>query len=589
MDRLTEDEIELLDQMELEDYYSSLLFEKHMKSPLDLACLLFPETERWEHVEIINEHLLALAEYRLTANGPVPPEDVEWWITWRDGAEEQVGGPWELPDGITSYEGRTPLGNVVFRLALSMRPLACNGPVTTETFPLWCLALDPTVEVALGTYSDTFAADWGGKARDLTMAAHEGNMDHLPVALPWMPEPKARNQSKDTLYTTTGPGRIVYSGRGGGLTGKGFQVMVGDDFIKNAEEGESPSVRRQLHNFYSTTWNTRKTKSKGRFPIPIEVQMATRWHVDDIIGHYAYDEDGLPRDGWCILNIPALCENPETDPLGREEGETHPSAGNETEAELFQKREEDPRTFAALYQGHPTAGGTGMLNPEFPEFTIDRNDMFVVPYDGRTYRLTKDDMFKVASLDMAAGKKDHHDYTSMLIGYYHREYDFLLMVDCFHGRIGTDEYMARLEPILAEHQMRDVTVEKVTYGNTLGQMLARAKYNVIFQGATSDKVARVTTSRLPERCFNKRLFVPRGAPWVPRLAMEFQDFPFGAHDDQVDSAAFMEKYIHDRIPKWRPPKDQKPVTLADEVEADAKRKQARRGRRGSKDVWSAIG
>ena len=76
VETLSREQVELLTPSEAVVYAGILEKELALKSPLDLATLMFPETRRWPHLELLNEYLVALTEYRLTAVGPVPESGV---------------------------------------------------------------------------------------------------------------------------------------------------------------------------------------------------------------------------------------------------------------------------------------------------------------------------------------------------------------------------------------------------------------------------------------------------------------------------------------------------------------------------------
>ena len=81
-------------------------------------------------------------------------------------------------------------------------------------------------------------------------------------------------------------------------------------------------------------------------------------------GDGLWDEEENPM-GWRWINIPGICENPATDPLGRQCGESHwPSNPVFTpEMMLSQKRAMGSNAFSALYQGTPTAAEGSIVKP----------------------------------------------------------------------------------------------------------------------------------------------------------------------------------------------------------------------------------
>jgi len=79
-----------------------------------------------------------------------------------------------------------------------------------------------------------------------------------------------------------------------------------------------------------------------------------------IIGSRTSDQDlhGIVKknpEKWKFINIPALCEDPDTDVLGRELGESYWPSNPITTSPMLnqQKRAIGDRAFSTIYQGRP--------------------------------------------------------------------------------------------------------------------------------------------------------------------------------------------------------------------------------------------
>lgn len=77
---------------------------------------------------------------------------------------------------------------------------------------------------------------------------------------------------------------VYAQGLGGSITGKGGNLIIIDDYCKNAEEAESQTTRDK-------TWESFKTDlcTRTNAPAHIIIVCATRWHVDDLVGRI-YEE-----------------------------------------------------------------------------------------------------------------------------------------------------------------------------------------------------------------------------------------------------------------------------------------------------------
>jgi predicted phage terminase large subunit-like protein len=106
---------------------------------------------------------------------------------------------------------------------------------------------------------------------------------------------------------------MVSAGVGGGITGKGANLLVIDDPFKNREESESDSHREKVWDWYRSSAYTR-LEAGGAI-----VLMHTRWHTADLAGILLEQMKNGEGDAWTVVRLPAIAEA--DDPLGRRAGE----------------------------------------------------------------------------------------------------------------------------------------------------------------------------------------------------------------------------------------------------------------------------
>lgn len=126
-------------------------------------------------------------------------------------------------------------------------------------------------------------------------------------------------------------------------------------WIKNRQEAESKTYRERLWDEYQSTVATR-LHAGGSIII-----ILTRWHEDDLAARLLNPEYGKVED-WKVISLPALCEDPATDQLGRQEGEALWPLGGYDEEWAAQKKE-SVGTYAwnSLYQQHPSPSAGGLF------------------------------------------------------------------------------------------------------------------------------------------------------------------------------------------------------------------------------------
>ena len=267
------------------------------------------------------------------------------------------------------------------RLIVTMPPRHGKSELCSRYFPLWWLARRPRSEVAIVSYEATFAESWSRKIRD--------DADEFGHLLGY--RPMADSRSVSAWNTTTG-GLLHCAGIGGPLTGKGADLLVIDDPVKNHEEANSPTIRQKHWDWWLSTSRTRLS------PTGAVLLIMTRWHADDLAGRLLEQDAKGEGEGWTVVNLPAIAE--EGDQLGREPGEAlWPERW--TLALLQQtRRVTDSPIWASLYQQRPGQGGGSEWPDEYFDGLLTRD----WPNDPSFWAVS------ALTLDPSKGKSDKSDY-----------------------------------------------------------------------------------------------------------------------------------------------------------------------------------
>ena len=116
------------------------------------------------------------------------------------------------------------------------------------------------------TFSADLAVEFAVKVRDAFM--NEENHDLLTTRI------RTDRKRVDSFMTTDG-GRATSVGIGGVLTGRGADLLIIDDYVKNAEESLSESQLRKTWEWFKSTAYTRLE------PGATLIILATRWSQND--------------------------------------------------------------------------------------------------------------------------------------------------------------------------------------------------------------------------------------------------------------------------------------------------------------------
>ena len=168
----------------------------------------------------------------------------------------------------------------------------------------WWLARRPTNRVIIGSYNANLAVDRGRDVKSLVTQYGDRFGLHLASGA----------KRVDDWQLTTGGG-VKSVGVGSGATGSPGDLAIIDDPHKSREEADSLRMRDRAYRWLSADIISRLSP---RSPV---VMVMTPWHPDDLAARVLADQ-GCIEDGgrWLVVDMPALCTHPDTDPLGRSYG-----------------------------------------------------------------------------------------------------------------------------------------------------------------------------------------------------------------------------------------------------------------------------
>jgi len=538
MKRLTPEQLAAATPEELRLYEHHLEYELAKQSPLDLMCWLTPGTVRAPHIEYLNSIIVAFVQYRLYKSGPGPAP--QWYY------RETLTGPKipapsydDLPVDVSEFWGENPdTGErTLLRLGIAMPPRHGKSYLVSEHLPLWYWMNNPDTDIAFVTYSDDFATgNWGKKMRQKLIE----NKDKLGLTLA-----NGDRHATDHLYFNETDGQMFLIGTGGSITGKGFQLGIIDDPIKDAAAALSGAIRQAAFQFYDGVFKKRKTRLPGK-PLPLEIMMFTRWNEDDLAGRVIYDADGKINDDWYMLRIPALAED--NDPLGREPGEAlWPQV--KTQAELLTEQAQGPHWFAAQFQGSPRLGASGIF-PTMPLYTRTVPEgggpgqyVYHLPganEDEGTSIIRSDECIRFATVDLAATKNDWSDYSVFSTWDWSRTNQKLILVDFVREKVESHDHEAWLRRCYAKTPgVKWVSIEEKVFGITLVQQMIRSGGMTIRPvPADKDKLARAIP--YGQACGNYQVFFPKSHPEIVKWIDEHDTFrgDGSGHDDMVDTGGY---------------------------------------------------
>jgi predicted phage terminase large subunit-like protein len=440
------------------------------------------------------------------------------------------------------------------RLIINAPPRHGKSELATKKFPAWYLGKHPRRSVIVGTYNDTFAADLGRAVRD---AFNHPNYTKV------FPKSELKDSVQGVLYQeTAGGGVLAAAGRGSSITGRGGDLIIIDDPIKDRKEADSETIRNQLWFWFTQVIRSRMMTDAGAI-----VLIQTRWHADDLVGRLTDPNndyyDASEAKTWEVVDLPALAE--ENDVLRRKPGEAlWPSRFSKKHLES--ERALDPRGFSALYQGRPALGAEAFFVAEDIKTYDRRSD---APRDLRYY---------IAS-DHAISEKQNRDKTCIIVGGVDKD-GVLWIVDVFWKQIPSHVQVETMLHFMKRYRPTFWWTEKTHINMVLGPFLRKrmaetGTYSMVVELSVQKGDKQSRAQSIKARMAMGMVRFPRTASWFYDAKRELLSFPYGQHDDFVDALALlgigMDQYTKPKAPQKEATAGARVGTLAWVKEASRQR------------------
>lgn len=398
-------------------------------------------------------------------------------------------------------------------IIVTMPPRHGKSEFLSVNTPIWFLERFPHQKVILTSYGADLAAEFSLKVRD----TFQNEMLHglLSTRL------RKDKQRVDDFKTTEGGGMIA-AGVGGTITGKGANLFLIDDYIKNAEEALSETVKQKIWNWFLSTAFTRLE------PGATIIILATRWDAGDLIGMVLerfVELEAMGFDAPTIINLPALARK--NDPLGRKEGEAlWPQRYNERDL-LRIKVTLGSYWWDAMYQQDPPLSMLG-ANLGSKLRYIEASE---VPHHSQ--------LKSVRAWDLAATEHGG-DYTAGPLMHRHTQTGRFYITDLAHGQ-WSPKGVENVVASCAEADGPGVKIWIEQEPGSAGKNLIEHYVADVLRGF--DVKGEKGTGPPEVRAQPFLAAVEAGlvycvkAPWNKKLVNELDTFPEGDHDDIIMACA----------------------------------------------------
>ncbi len=355
--------------------------------------------------------------------------------------------------------------------------------------PIWFLNLWPHKRIILASYEHEAATQWGRGVRN---RLEESGLVKI-----------RQDSSAAERFETYDYGGMICAGVGGAITGKGGDLCLIDDPIKNWEESLSRTKRRRIRDWFDSTFYTRAE------PGATIIVLQTRWHEDDLAGYLQKEH----ADKWDVISLPALAEP--NDLLGRKEGAALcPERFNEDKLHQIQKAI-GSIMWRALYQQRPSPVEGGLFKRNTFRYWKERPEIET----------------NLLSIDCAFKDQETSDFVSMQ--FWGRRGPNKYLLDRIKGQWDFNATLQHCLMMVEKHRPHEILIEDKANGPALISVLEGRVSGVVAFDPKASKLARAHMC-LPQ-FEGGNVYFPEEADWLDEYETELCQFPNSDNDDDVDA------------------------------------------------------
>lgn len=409
------------------------------------------------------------------------------------------------------------------RLMIFMPPRHGKSELATKRFPAWFLGRNPDKQIIQASYNSDLANDFGRQVRNIF---RERRFQNVFPTVELAPDSKAANR-----WNTNAGGAYVAAGVGTAMTGRGADILIIDDPLKDWEEAESENRREMIWNWYQSTAYTRLQGMRA------EVLIQTRWHADDLAGRLL-EAEAKGGKKWEKLILPAIMSDgtalwPDEFPI-----------------EVLEEMRDNqtPRVWSALYQQDPTPDdGTFFLKAWFLRHSEKPEKLHI--YGCSDYAVTE-------------GGGDYTEHGIFGVDAKGRIYQ----LDWWHGQTSADEWIDRKLDLIRKWRPIAWFGEAGVIQKAVEPMLRRRMIE------TGTRCRMEWLASIHDKPTRARGFQSRAAMGEvslmeneqgERVLKQLLTFPAGKHDDAVDVCGMIGRALDMAHPAIVPLETERAKTFSD--------------------------
>ena len=386
------------------------------------------------------------------------------------------------------------------RLIVNMPPRHTKSEFASNLFPAFYMGRHPKAKLIQTTHTGELAIRFGRKAKNVIESSEYEKV---------FPTVKLAADSKAAgRWESNHGGEYFAAGVGGAITGRGADLLIIDD-PHSEQDALSPTVLDSHYEWY-TSGPRQRLQPGGSIVI-----VMTRWSIKDLTGKLleAQGKDSA-ADQWEVVEFPAIIND-------------KPMWGN------FWSMEGLLGVKASI----PTAkwNAQWMQNPVAEEGALIKREWWQAWDNDQIPELN----YIIQSYDTAFSKKETADYSAITTWGIFTPTEGgapnIILLDAKKGRWNFPELKEKAQEEYKYWEPEVVLIEAKASGLPLTHELQKAGIPVInfTPSKGNDKHSRVNS--VAPLFESGAVWAPSDRRWAEEVIEECAAFPFGDHDDYVDS------------------------------------------------------
>ena len=385
------------------------------------------------------------------------------------------------------------------RLIVNMPPRHTKSEFASTLLPAWMIGREPKLKIIQTTHTGELAVRFGRKAKTLIDSPEYQEIFQTRL--------REDSQAAGRWETAQG-GEYFAAGVGGAITGRGADLLIIDD-PHSEQDAMNMSALERAYEWY-TSGPRQRLQPGGKI-----VCVMTRWNTKDLTGILLKNQSEPKSDQWDIVEFPAIL--PSGKPVWPE----------------YWKLDELETVKASLSLGKWNA--QWMQNPTSEEGAILKREWWKDWDKEHMPRLEH----VIQSYDTAFMKKETADFSAITTWGIFRETEEgppqMLLLDSIKERYEFPELRRVAKEQYDYWQPETVLVEAKASGLPLTYELRNMGIPVVnfTPSRGNDKHTRVNS--VAPLFESGNIWAPLSKQFAQEVVEECAAFPYGDHDDLVDS------------------------------------------------------